>query len=93
VSESPLVDFHYEGYDVQFYMQRLVEYRFGPEELSAYLEGETSPFVIMTGKRYDQLQEENPELATRLAVRLDRAWTSATEPGRQKRLVLLQAEE
>jgi 4-amino-4-deoxy-L-arabinose transferase-like glycosyltransferase len=93
VREAPLADFHYEGYDVQFYMQRLVEYRFGPEELSAYLGEHRTPFVIMTGKRYDQLQAENPELATRLAVRLDRAWTSAAEPGRQRRLVLLQKEE
>lgn len=93
VGEAPLVDFHYEGYDVQFYMQRLVEYRFGPEELSAYLSEHRSSFVIMTGGRYDQLQAENPELVRRLAVRLDWAWTSATEPGRQKRLVLLQEEE
>jgi hypothetical protein len=74
-------------------MQRLVKYCFGPQELSAYLGEHSSPFVVMTGKRYDQLQAENPELAARLAVRLDRVWTSATEPGRQKRLVLLQEEE
>lgn len=90
VQEAPLVDFHYEGYDVQFYMQRLVEYRFGPEELTAYLDEHDAPFVLMTGKRYRQLQEENPELAEQLAIRLDRVWTSATEPGRQKQLVLLQ---
>jgi len=47
----------------------------------------------MTGKRYRQLQDDDPELAAKLAVRLDRTWTSATQPGRQKQLIVLQEED
>jgi 4-amino-4-deoxy-L-arabinose transferase-like glycosyltransferase len=90
INDHPVVDFNYEGFDVQFYLQRLIEYCHEPEELADFLDEHDSTFVILTGKRYRKLQQENPDLAARFDVRMERAWTSAVEPDRQKGLVLLQ---
>jgi 4-amino-4-deoxy-L-arabinose transferase-like glycosyltransferase len=89
VADHPVVDYKYEGFDVQFYLQRLVNYCLTPDELQAFLEQHESVFIVTTGKEYDKLQREAPELLERLDVIQQRTWTSATNPGSQKRLVLL----
>jgi 4-amino-4-deoxy-L-arabinose transferase-like glycosyltransferase len=90
VGEAAFVDFDYLGLDAQFYMQRLVDYRYVSETLSAYLTEHPDAFVMMTDKGYQRLQHERPDLAVMLTTRLDRSWASAVEPGRTKRLFVLQ---
>lgn len=86
---SPMADFDYEGFEAQFYMQRLIVYCLKSEERTTFLEQSGPAFVLLTGTGYDRIQQEQPQLAERLEVVLDRTWTSATEPHKQKRLLLL----
>jgi len=91
IGEHAVVDYNYEGFDVQFYLQRIVPVRKLPNELDEFVEGNNPAFVLMTGKRYDKLQREYPEIIGKLRVVLARVWTSAVNPKKQKRLLLLRS--
>jgi len=91
VMEHAVVDYNYEGFDVQFYLQRIVPVQKRPGELDAFIEENNPAFVIMTGGRYEKLQREHPEIIGKLRVVLKRVWTSAVNPKRQKSLLLLRA--
>ena len=58
-------------------------------ELKELSEHKESAFIIITHGHYEKLRREHPEFAKRFDVVLDRAWTSAINPKRQKRLLLL----
>lgn len=89
VGEHAIVDHNYLGCDAPFYLQRVIPIRYLPVELNAFLESNNPTFVLTTGGWYSKLQRENPEIAGKLRVVLDRVWTSAMNPKRQKRLLLL----
>jgi hypothetical protein len=89
VGEHAVVDYNYEGFEVQFYLQRIVPVQKRPNELDTFIEKNNPAFVIMTGGRYKKLQREHPEIAGELRVVLERVWTSAVNPKQQKSLLLL----
>ncbi len=89
VGQHTVVDYNYEGFDAQFYLQRVIPIRSLPSELNAFLENHNPTLVLTTGGQYEKLQREQPELLERFHVVLDRVWTSAVNPKRQKRLLLL----
>jgi hypothetical protein len=92
IGNQPVVDYNYESYEVQFYLRRIVPVLTELEELEAYVEREQTGFALMRGRHLDRLQSEHPELAQKFKTMLDRTWTSAINPKRQRRLVLVKHE-
>jgi 4-amino-4-deoxy-L-arabinose transferase-like glycosyltransferase len=92
VGEQPIVDYKYEGFDVQFYLQRIVPVLHEISELQQLVNSGKRTFIILDDSHYDQLQREYPELLNKCQVALERVWTSAVNPKRQRRLVLLKTE-
>ncbi len=92
IGNQPVVDYNYESYEVQFYLQRIVPVLTEIEELEAFVAREQTGFAVMPGRHLDRLQREHPELAENFEVMLERTWISATNPKRQKRLVLAKHE-
>ncbi len=90
IKDRPVFDYNYESYEVQFYLRRIVPVLTEIEELETLVaeDREESLFFIMPGRHLDRLRNESPELSEHLKPVLARTWTSATEPGRHKRLVL-----
>jgi len=85
-----VVDYHYEGYAAQFYMQRIVPVVKKADELETLVRSEQQPlFIIIKSGHYEKLRQENPELAAHFEIVLAREWTSATNPHRKKRLLLV----
>jgi 4-amino-4-deoxy-L-arabinose transferase-like glycosyltransferase len=87
--EHPIIDYNYEGFETQFYLQRIVSVLHTTSELQKLLTNNNPTFVITTGGHYDKLQRKHPELLAKFKIVLDRVWTSAINPKRQKRLLLL----
>ena len=94
IGDAPLVDYHYRGFDAQFYLQRTIPLYNDISELEALANSQTPPtFVLTTGRRYEQIQQTSAALNEYFEVVLNRVWTSAVDPERQKRLVLLRTGE
>jgi 4-amino-4-deoxy-L-arabinose transferase-like glycosyltransferase len=89
VGEQPIVDYNYEGFEAQFYLQRTFPVLKEVSKLQQLLTSGVQTFVIVNDRHYDQLQREYPELLKKFQVVLDRVWTSAMDPKRQQRLLLL----
>ncbi len=89
IGNQPVIDYNYEGYAPQFYLQRIIPVFKEVDELKEFLTREQSAFIFMPYKHYEKLRREYSGLAGKFEVVLDRTWTSATNPKKQKRLVLL----
>ena len=90
VGAHAVVDFNYEGYAAQFYMQRIVPVVKEIPALEALAARPETTFVIMPSGQYEILRQASPEIVARAVIVLDQTWTSATNPKSQKRLLLLQ---
>ena len=93
--DAKVIDYKYESYALQFYMQRIIPVieqnaDDAVERLTRYLDEEKRLFVIVQAEKYDALSQAHPELVKRFTIVLDRTWRSATDPKRQRRLLLLQ---
>ena len=87
--EHKIVDYNYEGFDAQFYLQRIVPVAKESEDLNAFAKSQETVFIIMTSEQYDYLQQNVPELVNTFERVLQRTWTSAVNPGRTRSLLLL----
>ncbi|GAK55424.1 hypothetical protein U27_02257 [Candidatus Vecturithrix granuli] len=87
--EHKIIDYNYEGFDAQFYLQRIVPVAKEIEDLAAFADLQKPVFIIMTSEQYDHLQQNVPELAHTFEQVLQRTWRSAINPGRTRSLVLL----
>jgi hypothetical protein len=84
-----IVDYNFESYTPQFYMQRIIPILHEVNELQDLLSRNQPVYVFTTGRQYENLQQAYPQLIKKFQLRLDRTWTSALNPKRQRRLVLL----
>jgi hypothetical protein len=84
-----VVDYNFESYAPQFYMQRIIPIVHEVNELQELLIRNQPVYVFTTGMQYEKLQHEYPNLIKKFQLLLDRTWTSALNPKRQRRLVLL----
>lgn len=89
ISNHHLATYRYSGFAPQFYLQRIVPQVNTIGELDALYQQSEPTFIVMPGSWYDTLQREHPEFIKHVEVVLDRVWTSAVNPKKQKRLVLV----
>ena len=89
VGEQDLINYKYWEYASQFYLQRLIPELYSPTELDMKFQENNLTFVLTPYEYYEELQNEHPHLAGKLKVILDQTWTSAIDPKRKRRLVLL----
>ncbi|PIE33608.1 hypothetical protein CSA56_10855 [candidate division KSB3 bacterium] len=89
VGEHLVVDYKYEGYDVQFYMQRIVPVVKEVHELETLALSKKPLFIIMTFDQYERFRQEHPELVVQWDIVQDQEWTSAINPKRTRRFVLI----
>ena len=87
--EHKIIDYNYEGFETQFYLQRIVPVATEIEDLTAFADSQEPVFIIMTSGQYEQLQQHFPELANKFERVLQRTWTSAVNPRRIRSLLLL----
>lgn len=87
--EHEIIDYNYESFATQFYLQRIIPVATNIEELTAFVEQQDPVFVIMTTGQYEKFQRNAPELAMNFEDVFQRTWTSATDPGRTRSLLLL----
>jgi len=89
-----VIDYKYEGYGIQFYMQRTVTVITAVTDAEKLRELVASPepvFIIMEIKPYEALQQEHPEIVAEFEIQLDQSWTSATNPDRVRRMLFIKA--
>jgi 4-amino-4-deoxy-L-arabinose transferase-like glycosyltransferase len=89
VGDHLIVDYNFESYTPQFYMQRIIPILHEVNELQDLFSRDQPVYVFTTGPQYENLQHEYPQLIEQFQLLLDRTWTSALDPKRQRRLVLL----
>lgn len=93
VGAADLFDFNYEGFDLPFYTQRIVPVVRSAGDLEKLLLTTPPQYVVTAGEYYVKLQKEHSEIAARFQVALERTWTSAMDPKRQRQLLLLKVGE
>lgn len=90
----PVIDYKYEGYGVQFYMQRTVTVVTAvtdAEKLRELIAPSEPVFILMEGGPYEALKREHPDIAATFEVVLEQSWTSATNPKRVRRMLFIKA--
>ena len=92
VGDHFVIDYKYEGYAPQFYMQRIIPMITEAEKLETFINRQEPVFIIMQYGHYGTLQREAPDLAKYFEIVLDQVWRSATNPKRQKRLLLVKSD-
>lgn len=86
-----VIDYKYEGYGIQFYMQRTITVVTDAEQLRQLIARPEPVFILMEIQPYEALQKEHPELVAECEVMLDQSWTSATDSKRVRRMLFLKA--
>ncbi len=86
-----VIDYKYEGYGIQFYMQRTITVVTDAEQLRQLIARPEPVFILMEIQPYEALQKEHPDLVAAFEIMLDQSWTSATDSKRVRRMLFLKA--
>ncbi len=87
----PVIDYKYEGYAAQFYMQRTITVVTDAEKLRQLIAPSEPVFILMERAPYEALRKEHPDIFAELDVLFDQSWTSATNPKKVRRMLFIKA--